>query len=152
MSTRHLMEIMYTDYADSPIGEIELVKDTSDVKVDQQNPNQFKFKEVLDGFNSFLEKKEVTIVKRTSVISPPTKEIASPEVKFIVVQFGAFSRYNNAVKLREKISGILDVPIVIHEDTKNIFKVMHANDITADSFSMLISKAKSNHLDFYVKN
>jgi hypothetical protein len=61
MSTRHLMEIMYTDYGDSPIGDIELVKDKSDTTVDAKNPNQFKFKEVLDGFNSFLEKKEVTI-------------------------------------------------------------------------------------------
>lgn len=61
MSTRHLMEIMYTDYADSPIGDIELVKDKEDLRVDAKNPNQFKFKEVLDGFNSFLEKKEVTI-------------------------------------------------------------------------------------------
>lgn len=61
MSTRHLMEIMYADYADAPIGDIELVKDKDDLKVDPKSPNQFKFKEVLDGFNSFLEKKEVTI-------------------------------------------------------------------------------------------
>lgn len=61
MSTRHLMEIMYADYADLPIGAIELVKDKEGLKVDPKNPNQFKFKEVLDGFNSFLEKREVTI-------------------------------------------------------------------------------------------
>jgi hypothetical protein len=67
MSTRHLMEIMYTDYANEPIEGVELVTDKQDLRVSPENLEQYKLKDVLDGFNSYLEKKEVTI-KRTEIL------------------------------------------------------------------------------------
>ncbi|MBU3024091.1 hypothetical protein [Zobellia galactanivorans] len=61
MSTRHLMEIMYVDYVDKPIDGVTLVSDKDDAKVNPGVLTEYKLKDVLDGFNSYLEKKEVTI-------------------------------------------------------------------------------------------
>ena len=72
--------------------------------------------------------------------------------KLTIVQFGAFSNYTNATKLKEKLESILDVPLIIHEDDKSLYKVMHADQITALGLANMSNKAKENGLDFYVKN
>ena len=63
MSVRHLMEIMYIDYPRDPIPNVFLITDLDNKKIDPENPNEYSFKDVLDGFYSLLEGKEYTINK-----------------------------------------------------------------------------------------
>ncbi len=66
MSTRHLMEILYFDYQETGVADIKFVKD-KDEEVVRPNTNEFKFKEALDGFNSYLEKDE-NLIERTEIL------------------------------------------------------------------------------------
>jgi hypothetical protein len=60
MSTRHLLEILYFDYLDASIEGIKLVLDKDGLKINDPL-NEYKFKEVIEGYNSFIEGKEVPI-------------------------------------------------------------------------------------------
>lgn len=60
MSTRHLMEMLYLDYLDIPFKGIKLIPDKDNEPV-SKNPNEFVFKDVLDGFTSYLDKDENTL-------------------------------------------------------------------------------------------
>ena len=67
MSTRHLLEILYFDYLDNDISGIKLVLDKTETKI--KDPlNEFKFKEVIEGYNSFLEGREIPI-ERPDILS-----------------------------------------------------------------------------------
>lgn len=66
MSTRHLMEILYLDYQKIGIDGIRLIPDKND-EVVSADINEYKFKDVLDGFNSYIEKNE-RIVDRTEIL------------------------------------------------------------------------------------
>lgn len=66
MSTRHLMEILYFDYSRTGIEGIKLVKDKDEDKIDLST-NEFSFKTILDGFNSYLEKNEA-LIDRTEIL------------------------------------------------------------------------------------
>ncbi|CAM3928243.1 hypothetical protein MUGA111182_17740 [Mucilaginibacter galii] len=66
MSTRHLMEMLYFDYKTTGIEGITFVTDKDDAPV-RNNTNEFNFKDVLDGFNSYLEGKE-NIAERTEIL------------------------------------------------------------------------------------
>lgn len=66
MSTRHLMEILYFDYKETGVDNIKFVTD-KDEEVVRPNTTEYKFKEVLDGFNSYLEKDE-NLIERTEIL------------------------------------------------------------------------------------
>ena len=66
MSTRHLMEILYLDYARIGIDGIKLIKD-KDETIISPTTNEFSFKSILDGFNSYLEKNEA-LIERTEIL------------------------------------------------------------------------------------
>lgn len=60
MSTRHLMEMLYLDYLDIPFEGIRLIADKDNETV-SKDPSEFVFKDVLDGFTSYLDKDENTL-------------------------------------------------------------------------------------------
>ncbi|MDR0265064.1 MAG: hypothetical protein LBJ04_17735 [Sphingobacterium sp.] len=60
MSTRHLMEMLYLDYLDIDFDGIRLVPDKND-EVISKDPSEFIFKDILDGFTSYLDKDENTL-------------------------------------------------------------------------------------------
>ena len=66
MSTRHLMEILYLDYARIGVDGIKLVKD-KDETIINLTTEEFNFKTILDGFNSYLEKNEA-LIERTEIL------------------------------------------------------------------------------------
>lgn len=66
MSTRHLMEILYLDYLDVDLGGIKIIPDKEE-RVPAKNSSEYKFKDVLDGFNSYLEGSEV-LIKRADIL------------------------------------------------------------------------------------
>lgn len=66
MSTRHLMEILYFDYSKIGVAEIKFVKDQEE-SIISETTNEYNFKTILDGFNSYLEKNE-TLIERTEIL------------------------------------------------------------------------------------
>jgi len=60
MSTRHLMEMLYLDYLEIPFHEVTLIPDKADEKV-TNDTREYQFKDVLDGFTSYLDKDENTL-------------------------------------------------------------------------------------------
>jgi hypothetical protein len=60
MSSRHLMEILYLDYSDIDIDGKKLIRDKDD-KLVKPDLTEFKFKDILDGYYSYIEGKEVPL-------------------------------------------------------------------------------------------
>ncbi|WP_294240814.1 hypothetical protein [uncultured Chryseobacterium sp.] len=59
MSIRHQIEILYSDYLNNPIENITLITETEERKT--QNINEYNFKDIVEGFNSYLERDYLTI-------------------------------------------------------------------------------------------
>lgn len=66
MSTRHLMEILYLDYSRIGVNGIKLIKDKEETQI-SLTTDEFNFKTILDGFNSFLEKNE-GLIERIEIL------------------------------------------------------------------------------------
>lgn len=66
MSTRHLMEILYHDYVDTDFENVRLLTD-KDGQAPPNDTKHFSFKDILDGFNSLIEKDE-GIINRTEIL------------------------------------------------------------------------------------
>jgi hypothetical protein len=56
MSLRQQIEILYLDYADTDIDNIELIREVDDRRA--TNINQYNFRDVVEGFNSYLDRNE----------------------------------------------------------------------------------------------
>lgn len=59
MSLRQQIEILYLDYAETPIDGIELIREVEERYATR--PNQYNFKDIVEGFNSYLERNELPI-------------------------------------------------------------------------------------------
>lgn len=59
MSLRHQIEIMYLDYATADLNGIELIKEADGQRATALN--QYNFKEIVEGFNSYLDRDELPI-------------------------------------------------------------------------------------------
>ncbi len=63
MSTRHLLEILFYDYLKIEIkDQIKLFLDKDEVKITDPL-NQYKFKDIIEGYNSFINGREVPIAR-----------------------------------------------------------------------------------------
>lgn len=65
MSSRHQIEIIYSDYIQSGVDGIKLIKET-----DNETPNnlgEYKFRDIIEGFTSYLERDYLTI-DRTDIL------------------------------------------------------------------------------------
>lgn len=60
MSTRHLMEILYLDYLQIDFDGKKLIRDKEDRQV-KHDLTEYKFKEIIDGYYSYIEGKEVPL-------------------------------------------------------------------------------------------
>jgi hypothetical protein len=61
MSLRQQIEILYLDYIDSNVDGVELLRETDDRPATQIN--QYNFKDVVEGFNAYLDRDELPIEK-----------------------------------------------------------------------------------------
>lgn len=91
MSTRHLMEILFLDYLNTEIDGVKLITDKDDV-IPKADTTEFRFKEILDGYYSFIEGTEVPLERADILDNIQTiKELERTEkekqgfVKFVSV-------------------------------------------------------------------
>lgn len=97
-------------------------------------------------------KKDTLPVVSAPIVSVTETMQTEEPTKLTVVQFGAFISFSNASNHKEKLESILDVPLIIHEDDKSLFKVILAEHISALTLENMANTAKENGLDFYVKS
>ncbi|MGE6651271.1 hypothetical protein ACQKE0_18545 [Shewanella colwelliana] len=62
MSLRQQVEMLYLDYADIDIDGIEIVKESESRSATQFH--QYNFKEIVEGFNSYIERNELPIARQ----------------------------------------------------------------------------------------
>lgn len=61
MSLRQQIEILYLDYLDENIQGVELLRETDDKSA--QQINQYNFKDVVEGFNAYIDRDELPLEK-----------------------------------------------------------------------------------------
>ncbi len=87
MSSRHQIEIIYSDYIEHGIQGVRLIK-----QIDNETPNdlgEYNFKDIIDGFTSYLERDYLTI-ERTDIldnVKSLEKLAAENQTKDLFVQF-----------------------------------------------------------------
>lgn len=59
MSIRHQIEILYSDYLDKSINDITLLRETDSRPI--KNIGDYQFRDVIEGFNSYLDRDELGI-------------------------------------------------------------------------------------------
>ncbi|WP_154640711.1 hypothetical protein [Serratia marcescens] len=59
MSLRHQLEILYSKYLEYKLMDIIIIKETDDDAID--SIDKFKFSDLIDGFNSYIERNELPI-------------------------------------------------------------------------------------------
>lgn len=65
MSLRQQIEMLYSNYATTDLGNIELIKESDGRRA--YSLSQYKFKDVIEGFNSYIERNELPI-KRDDIL------------------------------------------------------------------------------------
>lgn len=77
MSNRHQLEILFADYSDKVLNGIKMIKEVDETKA--IHIGEYKFKDVIEGFNSYLERNELPldrfdILERISSLEKLSKE------------------------------------------------------------------------------
>ncbi len=98
MSLRQQIEILYLDYLDTEIDGVELIRETDERYA--SGPQQYNFKDVIEGFNAYLDRDELPIDKadileNISSLEKLSKENQSTELFEKYLE--AFSRFVNHV-------------------------------------------------------
>ncbi|MBZ2171569.1 hypothetical protein [Nitratidesulfovibrio sp. SRB-5] len=77
MSLRHQIEMLYTDYLDAEIDGIQIIRESDNLPTTQIN--QLHFKDVVEGFNSYLDRDELPIEKSDILENIKSLEMLSKE-------------------------------------------------------------------------
>lgn len=125
MSTRHQIEIIYSDYADVDVDGIRLIRE-----IDEESPRklgEYKFRDVIEGFTSFLQRDYLTL-ERTDILDniKSLEKLASIDSSNQL--FEDFIRtYNQFVNM---MNTIYSDDIQYDEDEKEIDRAFGNNVIT----------------------
>lgn len=93
MSLRQQIEILYLDYVDSNVNGVELIREADGRTANK--PNQFNFKDVVEGFNAYLDRDELPIDKANILENINSLEKLSKENKSTEL----FEKYVEALNL-----------------------------------------------------
>lgn len=77
MSLRHQIEILYSDYLNADLNGIELLLEADDKT--PKNNNEYKFKDIIEGFNSYIDRDYLTLDRSDVLENIKTLEKLSKE-------------------------------------------------------------------------
>lgn len=100
MSLRHQIEILYSDYLVDPPEGVKLLTESDDQPI--RNLGEYKFKDVIDGFDSYLERDELPIDRGDILDNIRSLEKLSKENNQIDLFVSLIEVYNNLVKIFDK--------------------------------------------------
>lgn len=103
MSTRHQIEILYSDYRDNEIDHIKLLteRDSSQIK----DIGQYQFRNVVEGFNSYLDRNELGIDRAALLENIENLEKLSKEDQTVDLFKEYISSYNKIVLIFQNKTG-----------------------------------------------
>lgn len=96
MSLRHQIEILYSDYLEDDLGGIKLLLEADDKT--PQKEGEYKFKDVIEGFNSYIDRDYLTIDRSDILENIKTLEKLSKENQETDLFKDFLFTYNNLVK------------------------------------------------------
>ena len=102
MSSRHQIEIIYSDYIKSGVDGITLIKET-----DGDTPNkvsEYKFRDIIEGFTSYLERDYLTIDRVDILDNIKSLEKLAVENQGNDLFLEFLTAYDNLVKKMDEIS------------------------------------------------
>lgn len=104
MSTRHQIEIIYSDYIDKEINGIKFIREIDDTT--PRKLGEYRFKDVVDGFTSYLERdylslERIDILNSIKSLQELTKEDPKAELFDDFVNF----YHSIVVKINEQADG-----------------------------------------------
>ncbi len=108
MSLRQQIEILYLDYTEAPIGDIELIREVEEKRITRVN--QYNFKEIVEGFNSYLERNELPIDRADLLENIKGLEKLAKENKDIDLFVGYVKAWHAFVAKVTELCGELEVP------------------------------------------
>jgi hypothetical protein len=90
MSTRHQIEIIYSDYIDKEKNGIRFIREVDDAT--PRKPGEYRFRDLVDGFTSYLERdylslERVDILNSIKSLQELTKEDPKAEIFDVFVEF-----------------------------------------------------------------
>ncbi|MBD8826624.1 hypothetical protein [Pseudomonas sp. CFBP 13602] len=103
MSLRHQIEIMYLDYLKADLNGVTLIKESDNKK--NIDSNEYKFKDMIEGFNSYIERSESPldrgdILENISSLENLAKENKDHDLfKEFVTSWDAFIQKVSSLKL-----------------------------------------------------
>lgn len=95
MSLRHQIEILYSDYLEDDLGGIKLLLEADDTT--PQKLGEYKFKDVIEGFNSYIDRDYLTIDRNDILENIKTLEKLSRENQEIDLFKEFLFTYNSLV-------------------------------------------------------
>ncbi len=104
MSLRHQIEILYSDYLDDDLDGIKLLLEADDKT--PQKDGEYKFKDIIEGFNSYIDRDYLTLDRNDILENIKTLEKLSKENQDTDLFKDFLFTYHNLVKnLMEKSDG-----------------------------------------------
>lgn len=95
MSLRHQIEILYSDYLDDNLDGVKLLLESNDKN--PQKDGEYKFKDVIEGFNSYIDRDFLTIDRSDILENIKTLEKLSKENQDTDLFKDFLSSYNKLV-------------------------------------------------------
>jgi hypothetical protein len=119
MSLRQQIEILYLDYADVSINGIELVREFDDRYATQLN--QYNFRDIIEGFNSYLERNEFPIDRAQILENIQSLEKLSKENAATDLFEGYLKAWHQFVSKMNNLCGTNEVSAEFLEQYSNPF-------------------------------
>lgn len=149
MSTRHQIEILYSDYIENDINGIKLIKQVDETR--NQNIGEYQFKDVVEGFNSYLDRDESGINRNEILENIENLEKLSAEnnekdiFEDYITSFNEFMKKMHVISNdwkynKESIEGNIDS--IFGKDILHIFNKPQV----LSAFGAAIGKLKDNEL------
>jgi hypothetical protein len=95
MTLRHQLEILFSKYSGSSLDEINILKETDEESV--KSISDYRFADLIEGYNSFLEKNELPLDRFDILQTVKTIEFISDENAGKKIEFPEFVRSYHAL-------------------------------------------------------
>jgi hypothetical protein len=124
MSLRQQIEMLYLDLADSVIEGVQLIREVDDTTINQ--PNQYSFRSMIDGYNSYIERNELPIDRFEILETIKGLNNLSSETRTANLFNGFVSTYHSFVTRLDQLVG----PMVFINTRENQEDLLHLAENT----------------------
>lgn len=147
MSLRHQIEILYSDYLDNNIQGVRLLKETDSISI--KEIGQYSFKDVIEGFNSYLDRDELGMTRSDILENIQNLEKLSKESSTIDLFQVFIEVYNNFVIALDRLTASWEFDKAIFGDDpvfgRNLVQIFSKSQALS-GFGAAIGKLKDKNV------